>query len=712
MHRRFSVGIIRILLVITVLAGAVALQSESKYSFTKRDKAYYADATVINFVRPGLAFKITSATIAQDGTITARVLVTDPQGLPLDRNGVNTPGAVSMSFIAATIPNGKTQYTAYTTRTVTSQDGKNTAIQASTDSGGTYTANADGDYTYTFKTKAPQNFDQAATQTVAVYGSRNLTAFNLGTNRASATFNFVPNGSKVTVIRDVVKDATCNKCHEQLLFHGGSRVGMATCVLCHTPQSVDPNTGNTVDMPVMIHAIHNGSASPNAQAGKPYRIYGFSGYTDWREVVFPGSGSVSITDARNCVMCHESKSGATQANAYLTPNRAACGGCHDNVNFATGQNHVNLPQFDDKQCANCHIPQGELPLDASIAGAHINPYQYSGAPGLVINILKVDNGTAGNKPAITFTLKDSSGNPVPANSLTTSPNRLAAVLAGPTVDYGYTNFGSDVTTHGYVSEDATKATCGSDGTCLYQFLHAIPANATGTFSIGMEGRRGLTILPGTTAAVSTEYGAVNKVVNFSVDGSPIVPRRKVVDIALCNACHATLSVHGENRNQIEMCVLCHNPSETDVSMRTSAALKGTTPEAVNFSLMIHKIHTGSTLAANGQPYVIAAYGSSLVDFSDVTFPAFDNNGGVGNVQACTMCHVNGSEQNLPTGLNNVTTPRGFINPTPAVTAACTACHSSKPEVSHAVANTTQLGESCEACHSANSEFAPDKVHAQ
>ena len=75
-----SDSLIRIVLIVTVLAGAVGLQSQGKSPFTKRDKAYYADATVINFVRPGLVFKVSSASIAKDGTITARVLVTDPQG--------------------------------------------------------------------------------------------------------------------------------------------------------------------------------------------------------------------------------------------------------------------------------------------------------------------------------------------------------------------------------------------------------------------------------------------------------------------------------------------------------------------------------------------------------------------------------------------------------------------------------------------------------
>ena len=102
--------------------------------------------------------------------------------------------------------------------------------------------------------------------------------------------------------------------------------------------------------------------------------------------------------------------------------------------------------------------------------------------------------------------------------------------------------------------------------------HAIPANATGTYAIGIEGRRGLTLPNAPAAEQSTEYGAINKVFYFSVDGSPVVPRRTVVAIANCNNCHTKLSLHGENRNQIEMCVLCHNPSETDASTRPSAVV--------------------------------------------------------------------------------------------------------------------------------------------
>src|SRR5581483_10980892 len=129
----------------------------------------------------------------------------------------------------------------------------------------------------------------------------------------------------------------------------------------------------------------------------------------------------------------------------------------------------------------------------------------------------------------------------------------------------------------------------------------------------IEGRMGVVIQPGTVNQSTIEFGGDNKVINFSVDGSPLVTRRKVVDIAKCNGCHTSLSLHGANRNQIEMCVLCHNPSETDESTRpaaTVAADKSQPVQGVNFAMMIHKIHTGDTMGAAGKSYAIVGYGGS------------------------------------------------------------------------------------------------------
>ena len=40
----------------------------------------------MEFIRPGVALKVFSAGVALDGTITVRLNLTDPKGLPLDRS--------------------------------------------------------------------------------------------------------------------------------------------------------------------------------------------------------------------------------------------------------------------------------------------------------------------------------------------------------------------------------------------------------------------------------------------------------------------------------------------------------------------------------------------------------------------------------------------------------------------------------------------------
>ena len=693
LSRKPSAGAIRIAPVLMILAGAVALTSAPNSPFSAKDRAYYADQNLMAFVRPGLIIKIVSAEIAQDGTIKARVKLTDPRGLPLDREGVTTPGAVSVSLIAATIPRNQKLYTSYTVRTQTSPITRQSAVQASADTGGRWEKVADGEYLYTFGAKAPSSADRSATHTIGAYGSRNLTEFELGTNYDDDVFHFIPSGQGTPQTRDVIKTASCNKCHDQLAFHGGSRRSMELCVLCHTPQTTDPDTGNTVDMTVMTHKIHMGAGLPSVRAGGKYQIIGFNqSVADYSKVVFPA-------DVRNCDSCHEQKSGAAQATAMFNASRAACGACHDNVNFATGEGHVNLPQVSDAQCTNCHIPQGEQDFDASILGAHTVPNRSRMLGGLQYEIVKVDDGAAGKRPVVTFKLSDKHGNPLPVTAL----QRLALVLAGPTTDY--TAFQT-----GYVSEDLTGGARvqGGNGAYTYTFNTAIPADATGTFTIGIEGRREEKILEGTQREQTIRYGGTNKVIHFSVDGSPIRARRRVVSTDKCNACHYNLVLHGENRNQIEQCVLCHNPVETDRARRPASEMPA---ESVDMRLMIHRIHTGSDLGMD--KYIIYGFGGSVNDFAHVEYPAFTPNGAVGDRRNCSMCHINGSER-LPLADThaNVNDPRGLLNPVGPQTAACISCHTSVAAASHALANTTALGESCAACHGPNSEFSVSKSHAR
>lgn len=696
---------------ITACTALVALSLTaqiSKPEYSKHSKAFYMDPKLVQFVRPGLSIGISSATIASDGTITAVYTLADPKGLPLDSTGVTTPGVVSVSLIAAVLPNGQQLYTAYTTRTVSGKVLASTA-QAAADSGGVTTELGPGKYQYVFKTKAPSGFDASATHTIGVYGSRNLADFNLPTNYASATFNFVPKGGKVSHTHDIIRTESCNACHDQLSAHGGSRRGIELCVLCHTPQTSDPNTGDTVDARIFFHKIHMGENLPSVIAGVPYiPAMNQFGTFDYSNVAYPADPG----DPRRCETCHSQTTGAAQATAYLlNASRAACGACHDDVNFATGKNHAGGPQFNDNLCNNCHIPQGELDFDASIKGAHVVPTESAMLGGLAVSIAKVDGGVAGGTPTVTFKVLDKAGKALPLKQL----GSLSFTMAGPTTDYGKTSFGSDVTTPGYVTESALGATCDPDGTCKYPFTHAVPAGATGTYAIGVEARRTETLLPGTTVEQAVTYGAKNQVVYFSVDKSPVEARRTVVSVDNCNGCHVALSLHGTLRNQTEYCVFCHNPDNTDASTRATAVVpadKALPPQGINFALLVHRIHDGVNMLADKRNYTVVGFRGSHNDFSDTLFPALAPNGEATDLRNCSLCHVNGSEQVFPIGLNAVSDPQGPINPIQPTASACTGCHTSISTASHALANSTILGESCDVCHASGAAFAVDQVHAQ
>jgi OmcA/MtrC family decaheme c-type cytochrome len=693
----------RTLTCIFVFAAAV-FSSPDRHTFTRQDKAFFADPKVVNFVRPGLVFKITGATVAADGTITVQFTATDPAGLPLDLAGVNTPGAVSPSFVASYIPADGTEYVPITRRPATGVV-SGTVQQPGADTGGKLTTNSDGSYMYVYAAKAPANLDPAATVGVGMYGSRNLTEFDLGTYYANAVVNFTRSGAAPAAVHDVVHTQTCNKCHDPLQAHGGARREVALCVLCHNPggngvTTVDPDTGNSLDFKQLVHAIHMGESLPK----KPFQIIGFNNaVNDFSDVVFPA-------DPRNCQMCHEqgappqggtappgsmTTTSATnpapvQGNWWLThPSRAACGACHNDVNFATGENHAGGPQVSDNQCATCHFPQGELSFDASILGAHTIPQLAPELPGVVFGLTGVANGRAGQNPTVTFTLKDKAGNLLRPSDLAA----LTLVLAGPASDY-----------QSAVSESALGAS-GSNGTYTYTFKAAVPATASGTWSVGIEGYRSVTLLPGTVSAQTVRDAGDNVVLNFSTDGSAVAPHAVEVTTANCNQCHYKLMAHGGMRNQTQYCILCHNPTATDAARRPASAGPA---QGIDLPVLIHRIHQGDASEAGGQmtPFIVYGFNGAPNNFGDVRFP--------GDLRDCAKCHVNNSQEvPLPAGRVDVVNPRAWYSPMGPTAAACTACHTGKSTAAHTSINTSaQLGESCDVCHGTDDEFAVDKVHAR
>ncbi len=697
-----------------ILAAAVVAPAADS---SQPRKAAFLDEKELAFIRPGLVFTIENAWVESDGTVKYRFSLTDPKGAPLDLNGVFTPGEIAIRSIVAYIPDGDTLYHSYTATQATSPGG-GSAEQATTDSGGSFQKISDGIYVYTFKTKLPSGYQAGLTHTVAAWATRDLSEFELGTDLDAATFNWVPSGAEVTVTRSIVSDQKCNQCHGELIAHG-SRTEVALCIVCHQPQSTDPDTGNTVDFTTMVHKIHMGEGLPSVEAGKPYQIIGYRGSVhDFSNVVFPA-------DVRNCQTCHnesapeasalsprqsQAQSGRVstlsvrgrpralaQAEArkltltsdqyLLRPSRRACGSCHDDVNFATGENHAALPQISDTQCTRCHTPEGELEFDLSIKGAHTIERFSKELKGVNFELFGVTNSAPGQAPTVEFGITNNSSEPIPPSQM----NRLSLVLAGD-------NQGRDDLTQ-TVSENALSAT-GQNGHYFYTFQQPLPEDATGSWAVGIEGYRNATLLAGTLQERAVREAGKNKTLYFAVNGATPTPRRQVVATESCNSCHFSLSAHGDNRNSVDQCVLCHNPTATDAAQRP--ADQGAA-EAINFKQMIHRIHSGEELARD---LTIFGFRGSTNNFNEVRYPRERTD--------CAACHVDGS-QLLPLAGNLASTvdPRGLINPAPPITGACLSCHDNLSVAAHAdLATSPTYGESCDVCHGQGAQFAVDKSHAR
>ena len=582
-----------------------------------------------------LNIEILDAFIGDDNHPVATIKLTDENGNPITRDGVE------ISFIIARIVESG-EYIDYIIRD------QNGATQAASEDEGEYVSQGGGVYVYTFATMLPADYNRSQTHTVALYGEKTIGSQTWVSN---ATFNFVPDGSAVRTVRDIVSIESCNTCHDPLALHGGVRRDVKVCITCHTSKiitpegvtvdQIDPDSGNNIGFNIMIHKIHMGEMLPSVEAGSPYFIVGFGGSVhDYSTVVFP-------QDIRNCTKCHD-ESLATQAVDYKNdPTRASCGSCHDNVDFATATNHPTV-QLNDNNCSGCHIPSGQE-FDISVTGSHTVPLRASSLPGLNFSIVDVRSAETGNprvRPGdhaqVTFSIKTDAGDVVDIADM----DSISLVIAGPTTDYNIQDYsGSGVEVPGVDNflREAPEDAEGPDenGNYTYTFNGIIPDNATGTYAVGIEGRK-VEMVGGENLILfeEVEEAGRNEVSYFAVTDPVPVPRRVVVDNStedqFCNSCHGEFSVdfsvHGNLRNNTEYCVLCHNPSSDDIETRPVPDWTGSmtpTTTSINFRQMIHKIHTGENLAV--QPYVIYGFRGSFNDFGEVLFP--------GNTSDCQGCHL-------------------------------------------------------------------------
>lgn len=179
--------------------------------------------------------------------------------------------------------------------------------------------------------------------------------------------------------RNAVAIEKCQECHNQLSMHGGNRTdSIEVCVTCHAPNVTDVNRrlepcisdlgtddDNTVDMKVMIHALHAADYTK-----EPYEACGYR---------YPSGGTAHTFDFKypgklnNCEGCHvadgfypvdpTSVLGTTvDANdpadllddVVVSPNSAICSSCHVS-DLAANHMMQNGGDFDARKDADSNL---------------------------------------------------------------------------------------------------------------------------------------------------------------------------------------------------------------------------------------------------------------------------------------------------------------------------------------------------------------------
>lgn len=720
--------------------------------YTAKDKEFYLSPEQLLSIRPGLVVEILEVVIPADMQLEVTYSIKDSSGQPLDAEGVLTPGEVDMRFTLANIPMDEEQ--------------KVRLAYERTSRNGTLTSVSPGVYNYKFETVLTS--DMNTTHTLVLGFRRDLRDFDMDRYPANDLQDWVPSGMYDAVPRDVVREETCNRCHDPLTEHG-RWLSVAACDQCHNPSYIN-RSGDVepeISMDFLIHAVHAGTEAGGHDfsemeypaeiidcqvchtGGTPTEAFPMVANPAVAEVCdTSGLGMTTITwgpdldpfdirmgTADGQLFGSNSGEGSTQtgkwiqdgtvfvmvdkatgetiqelevnstvfgcvSNAPGTPrgaaavqhtnwmdhvSRAVCGSCHSDIDFATGEGHADGRwQFeDDSMCAACHTPATGEEFDISVKGAHTVLYKSVQFPGVMAKLISVANSGPGEFPTVTFSLGSKNAQLDPATL-----NRLRFSVSGPNDDFSY-----------YVAETVGANAVQDGENWTYTFETPIPADAMGSYTVGVEGRNMIDIDFGHDEVATEEDQAQNSILAFAVTDSAAVERRQIVSDEKCENCHSNLSLHGDNRNNADYCTTCHQADLTDDAVRPEEELPA---NSVHMKYMVHKIHRGADLD-NG--YLVYGYRGSLHDYSHVEYS--------GDLRNCDACHINNSQQigevdnQLPT-----TTPRDWWTPTLPDSAACLSCHDGDDEAVHAYSNTVEFGESCSVCHGDGKSASVDKVHAR
>ncbi len=525
---------------------------------------------------------------------------------------------------------------------------------------------------------------------------------------------------------------SCIRCHNdnyehawapKLSLHGGKRIEIENCVVCHTTYSGDPETGATIDFGSMLHQIHKGD----------YFMIGYGGKAhDYSDATFPA-------DAKACQSCHiEGESAPAQADSFYFHRQEACLSCHEKFaapewdGTARGLFHSEqFPQYTQGDCAACHADDSN-PMGA--AKFHLNKE-------LTITAAK---------DAYSFSVQDGIYN-ADNDSLSVFVEFESDSGAAPHEDSAISALNVQVVeNHHNDFADVWKMTRG-DLTATHKMINLADAEAIATGDIMVEAVNGGFQYTINNLGVGMSSGAMMSHLNvcasreteakvacdqehilatvttdaaaFASNGDVPQTRFNSASEKACQSCHddsIDLSFHTRTS-----CGSCHAPdskeqplSLTDgscVSCHKGQALHAVADGAfkgsrvgltnsLDYKVMIHTLHANKRTKVNSNRN------------ENITFTKHYGD--------CASCHEKGQlmmtdTASLPAVLNQGEGGSSDILEYSPIAAACGSCHTSSSFGPHVEANGGVFGaplgsytgaESCATCHAEGRSMGVDKVH--
>lgn len=684
--------------------------------------SYVCNIAPSGTISPSTGVVVGIKSVTATAPIRVRFTLKDDRGFPLDIAGdysVNTAlqPRFSLAYFTKDVNNIVSPLTVFTKTTSASQpQGQPTMYNPLGSVGqGTLTENGHGagDYTYSFPTTATANgavaIDYDATklnETHVIWMQvmrQTDTLFVLNANTfyaAMPSYYFIPSGNGAPAKREIAAQSGCDACHAKFkaetttsaAFHGGGRVDVGACNVCHNPARLSNPLANSASF---VHRIHNGEEVATAN-------------------LFHGIAATYPRDIRQCSTCHENA--AQGAQAFSNPSRMACGGCHDYVSFTAsatafcgiaGQviygtdgkpspcNHVGGAQATDNTCTTCHGPSASFPVASyhkpvakpdpnnlwKVGGTNANTnaafvaaggYVPPGADVITYDIKSVDAWTDATvtpsvkRPSMVFKLKKN-GTDVVFQTFGAGVTELIPNFVGSPSAYfvfavpqDSVNTPSDfnASASGYIRSiwngTATGTGAGTlsgpDATGYYTIkLTGVQIPATATMLTGGVGYTyslssapplvqtnvaGYTWTPNVPADGKAQGGLIVPAPNVTKVATGYTGRRSIVDNAKCLACHGALGVnptfHAGQRNDGPTCSWCHNPNRTSSGWSASS------------KYFIHAIHAGRKRVVPFTWHAVAAGPG----YGEIEFP--------GTLNTCTTCHApNTYDYTNATNLNSL-----------------------------------------------------------